>query len=245
MNTMMVTNTTASAGKEQNNFLVSTRSTIFRLHSITPPQRTNKPASDDPTIEPLGKDFTPGSFDVVCARGKQAWNHPGNKFLRALVDKGKDQYGSAKNKLQRSIVVSEIVNAVRAEGNGFVKVYEQKQWNEIGDVLAREKISQLLRNANSNIYKSSAKAKKRRRKEMCSKVFDNFHHVLRSNQEVTRIMDNINHDVRQPRLTDEEVVILFNKANSELLSSFKQDMSLIVRFNDVMNVANFDDDETA
>ena len=33
----------------------------------------------------LDFDFHPGYYDVICARGNKAWNHPGNKFFRALV----------------------------------------------------------------------------------------------------------------------------------------------------------------
>ena len=194
---------------------------------------------------PLGKDFQPREYDVICARGNQAWNNPGNKLLRALVQKGKQQYGDATTKIQRSMVVTDIVNAIREKGNAFIKLDTKTgQWQDIGDYLSREKVSQLLRNANSNIYKSSTKAKKQRRGEVSKEVFDNVQNVLHSNAEISCIMKSMDNDARQSGLSDEDLMAMFTQANSAMLSTFKQDLSLVVRFNGA-SCSYHDDDDTA
>jgi hypothetical protein len=210
-----------------------------------PRKSSKKMPSDNQNVRLFREDFAPGDYDVVCARGNQAWNHPGNKFLRFLVEQAKHRYGNA-NRRERSTVVSNIVEAVRClKGDGFIKQNKNKRWYEIGDYLAREKVGQLLRNANGNIYRSSTTFKKRRRKEVNPKVFGNFHNILQSNPKVSQIMHNLNRIVRQSEeFTDEEVLAMLNDANSQLLSSFKEDISLVERFNAVERHAGYEEDDS-
>ena len=51
-------------------------------------------------MTPLPFDFTPGPYDVICARGKQAKNHSGNKYYRSLVEASMEKYSQAKNKYE-------------------------------------------------------------------------------------------------------------------------------------------------
>jgi hypothetical protein len=56
-----------------------------------------------------------------------------------------EQYSSANNdRLQKSMIVSQIVNYVRqsSPGGGFVKETENGQWFEVGDTASREKVGQ-------------------------------------------------------------------------------------------------------
>jgi hypothetical protein len=87
--------------------------------------------------------------------------------------------------------------------------------------------------------------KSKNAKKTNPKVFDNFHHVLHSNPHASNILNNLDHDVHQPELSDDEVMALFNQPNSQQLSSFKEDMSLIVRFHAAVRDAECDNDETA
>jgi len=91
---------------------------------------------------PVG--FQPGPFDVICARGKEAYNHPGNKRFRSMIELSIEQYSKANSKLEKSLIVTSIVGAVRdvASGGGFVKKEDNGRWVEVGDHLAREKIGQ-------------------------------------------------------------------------------------------------------
>lgn len=189
-----------------------------------------------PTIQLLGSNYKPTPYDVLCIRGKRAFNHTGNKYLRQLIEERKKKYGDATSRHQRIAVVSTIVNAVRAKGNGFVKQGDNGQWYEIGDYQSREKVSYLLRNANSSIYRSSAKAKKARRKDKAPKLLDDFSKVLRSNPQVSHVLDMIQNHMHMGALSDKEVMDLFNHANSCLLTSFKGDLTLMAQFNAIDSV---------
>ena len=139
----------------------------------TPPQPPKKSLnSDDYKAENvaiewflwrLGSHFTPGPFDVICARGKQAYQHPGNRYFRSLVQAATEKYSLAASKLERTMIVSEIVDAVRRKGNGFVRQNDSGEWVECDEILAREKTGQLFRNSLGTKYKSSVKSKRKRR----------------------------------------------------------------------------------
>ena len=114
----------------------------------------------------LPPSFEPGPYDVICKRGKGAKNHEGNQRYRALIQSALTQYSKADSKMKKSVIVSEIVDFVRTNSpnGGFVKQDEETgEWYEVGTYLAREKTSQCFRDSLHFQYKSSTKAKKRRR----------------------------------------------------------------------------------
>jgi hypothetical protein len=92
---------------------------------------------------PLLPDFSPGKFDVICGRGKLARDHPGNISFRVAVEYAIDRYSEANTKLEKSLVVSKIVESIReaSPDGGFVKK-ESGRWFEVGDHMAREKVGQ-------------------------------------------------------------------------------------------------------
>ena len=102
-------------------------------------------SSGQPT--PLGPYFQPGQYDCICGRGKVAYNHVGNKWVRSIINTYKHDYEQAYNsKIQRSCVVTKILHIVRSYGTGFVKQERNNstsgsgngsggEWIEIGDVL--------------------------------------------------------------------------------------------------------------
>jgi len=85
----------------------------------------------------------PGPNDVICARGKKALQHHGNRVFRALIQANLKQYSEAATKLAKSLIVSAIVDTVRQSSpdGGFVK-QEGGVWYEVGDHIAREKCGQ-------------------------------------------------------------------------------------------------------
>lgn len=89
--------------------------------------------------------FQPGSFDVLCARGKLAYDHEGNRRFRALVKQHQKQYSAANCKYEKSKIVSFIVSAVRnaSPNGGFVK-HIDGHWFEVGDRHAKEKVSRKI-----------------------------------------------------------------------------------------------------
>lgn len=85
----------------------------------------------------------PGEYDVICARGKRALGHPGNRRFRAMIEDNLEKYSKANSKLEKSLIVSEIVDAVRESSpyGGFIRE-EGGVWYEVGDHIAREKCGQ-------------------------------------------------------------------------------------------------------
>uniref|UniRef100_A0A7S0F790 DUF6824 domain-containing protein n=1 Tax=Craspedostauros australis TaxID=1486917 RepID=A0A7S0F790_9STRA len=114
---------------------------------------------------PLKPEFEPGPFDVICARGKDAREHVGNRRMRLTVDVSLDRYRAASTKHEKSNIVWHIVDTVRAQSpeGGFVK-FANGGWYEVGDHWAREKIGQSFRDRLHMDYKSSSRAKSVRKR---------------------------------------------------------------------------------
>eukprot|EP00541_Cyclophora_tenuis_P008857 CAMPEP_0116553616 /NCGR_PEP_ID=MMETSP0397-20121206/7146_1 /TAXON_ID=216820 /ORGANISM="Cyclophora tenuis, Strain ECT3854" /LENGTH=219 /DNA_ID=CAMNT_0004078707 /DNA_START=17 /DNA_END=676 /DNA_ORIENTATION=- len=97
--------------------------------------------------EPMPPGFEPDKYDVICGlRGKQALQHVGNRRFRVTIAMNAEKYVKAPTKLDKSLIVIEVVDAIRNGGGNFVKKDRKtKQWVEIGDQLAREKVGHALR----------------------------------------------------------------------------------------------------
>jgi len=118
----------------------------------------------------------PGPTDVICARGKRALEHAGNQRFRRLVASNLDAYSKAQTKLEKSLLVSHIVDQVRktTPAGGFLRPAAEGGnhhndcggWVEVGDGVAREKIGQAFRDALHTQYRSSTKAKRKRRQNL-------------------------------------------------------------------------------
>mmetsp|Transcript_3575 Transcript_3575/g.7135 ORF Transcript_3575/g.7135 Transcript_3575/m.7135 type:complete len:380 (-) Transcript_3575:17-1156(-) len=115
----------------------------------------------------LPEDFQPNEDDVICGRGKKCYAHIGNDRFRLRVIGMLDEYRKAKSKLDKSKVLSDVVEQVRGNSprGGFVKQDSKGRWFEVGDFLAREKTSQAFRDALHENYKSSNVSKKKRRQQ--------------------------------------------------------------------------------
>lgn len=120
----------------------------------------------------LPDDFVPSDDDVICGRGKKCYAHIGNDRFRQRVIGMLDEYRKARSKLDKSKVLSDVVEQVRQNSptGGFVKQDSDGRWYEVGDFLAREKTSQAFRDALHENYKSSNVAKKKRRQQDFSRV---------------------------------------------------------------------------
>lgn len=100
------------------------------------------------------EDFEPSDKDVICARGKRAFSHVGNRRFRLVILMNLEKYHNAKNKVEKSVIVTSIVDLIR-EGSpvngGFVKKSAiTGRWMSISDKLAREKVGHALRDAFSS-----------------------------------------------------------------------------------------------
>ena len=109
------------------------------------------PSSDntyDGTTEwPLTDILAPGKNDCLFGRGGGTNHHPGNKKYRKLVDCKKVVY-LASRRLDKPIVAMQLIQIWRAmspPGRFLVQDKKTELWNDVGDVKAREKTSQALR----------------------------------------------------------------------------------------------------
>lgn len=124
---------------------------------------------------PLG--YQPGHFDVLCGRGRRCYYHSGNEHFRSVVHRMIPNYNSATSKVEKGYILSVIVEEIRVRAGigGFIKQDKQGQWYEVGDFLAREKVSQAFRDALSDKYKSSNAYKKMRREvEQTGQLFETY-----------------------------------------------------------------------
>jgi len=160
-------------------------------------------------MTPLPNDFIPGEYDVICAKGKAATQHNGNKFYRKLIQHALPIYKDATTKFEKSMIVSEIVDEIRSRsgssinnvnghGNGsssgsvggFVR-RRSGIFYEAGDHFAREKVGQSLRDSLSDKYRSSTRAKKQRQNFVSAGVADQFDRMIKRNSFITRRINTL------------------------------------------------------
>jgi hypothetical protein len=108
-------------------------------------------------------DFQPTPYSVLFGRGKKCTQACGNRRLRVTAMMFLDRYAKAETKDQKSEVVTEIQTTVQAAcpgGRGaFVRQNTAGYWIEVDSIMAREKISQVLRDLLHTKYRSSVKNK--------------------------------------------------------------------------------------
>jgi hypothetical protein len=149
-------------------------------------------------MTPMPESFEPGPDDVICGRGKKCYNHIGNERFRQRVLTFLDEYSRAKSKLDKSVVLSKVVDEVRqySPKGGFVKQDTNGRWHEVGDFLAREKTSQAFRDALHDRYKSSNLSKKKRRQDEQAKVASSpFNKIVRSEYEISSRLERLSNEV--------------------------------------------------
>ena len=78
----------------------------------------------DDAIVYLPADFIPAPNHVVCARGKSYWEHSGNKRYRAIIAAASQRYSKTSNKLEKSLIVSEIIESIQGENNDFSSLFD-------------------------------------------------------------------------------------------------------------------------
>ena len=193
-------------------------------------------------MTPLSPNFTPGPCDVICARGKEAKQHPGNQRYRAIIQKTLDRYAEASSRYEKTVIVTDVVEAIRAASpdGGFVK-QENGVWYEVGDHLAREKTGQVFRDSLSSLYRSSTKAKRSRRKMVNAEVAGGVEHLIFSNEKVSSRIQELSADMRQRGNSAPEVFVsqIFTQANSDILEAFKMDNDLLNKFNEAEKELKF------
>jgi hypothetical protein len=115
----------------------------------------------------LPKDFEPTPSSVIIGRAKICKEAVGNQRLRILAELHLPKYSGATCKLDKSMVVTYLIEAVHdgcPTGGAFIKFHNQR-WSEVDNRKAREKVGYVLRDLLSDRYKSSSRSKVSRRKE--------------------------------------------------------------------------------
>ena len=133
--------------------------------STFPPSRASVPRTTNTGKSKLPQNFLPSPHAVICGRGKACSSSPGNKNLKRILNSYLKSYSEARNKLEKSAIVSSIVGSIKqaAPTGAFVK-FEGGMWWEVEDGVAREKVGCLLRDSLHTQYRSSTKAKLARRR---------------------------------------------------------------------------------
>lgn len=94
-----------------------------------------------PKTNVLPADFTPTQWTVQLGRGRCS-ESVGNRRMRLVVKNHLKEYSEAKEKLQKSFVVSRVMKIIREASpvGAFVK-FEKGRWYEVDERAAREKVS--------------------------------------------------------------------------------------------------------
>ena len=179
----------------------------------------------------------PGQYDVICGRGKIANNHSGNKFYREIIKTAIPRYNEANTKIGKTIIVSAIFDEIntRSSDGGFIKKNSDGYYYQVTDHFAREKIGQSLRDSLSNKYKSSTKAKRRRRVAVSTKIADDIHEIIQSNQFVNNRMNILASTIEKNGVESTPEFFmneLFIQTNRDILEAFKNDDGLLYKFNE-------------
>ena len=91
-------------------------------------QDSNKEAlskAEEESMALLPEDFMPGKWDVICQRGKECYDHVGNRRFRMIIDGHLETYMEVLSRRQKTKIVTTIVKNIRAaaagSGGGFVR----------------------------------------------------------------------------------------------------------------------------
>ena len=125
------------------------RTTAFSSSANAAPTAIPSPVQTSGNRQlPVG--YIPSKYDVICGRGKDCFNHIGNRRFRVTIAINLKTYLEAKNKIDKSMVVNAIVDQVREASpqGGFVKLDRQTgTWYALDADGSREKVGHAMRDA--------------------------------------------------------------------------------------------------
>jgi hypothetical protein len=100
--------------------------------------------------------------------------------------------------------------------------------------LAREKVGQSLRDSLHSLYRSSTKAKRRRREVVGAGIVDDVENLIQSNKQVSNRIGKLSADMKQRGNAAPELFVsqIFTQANMDILEAFKKDANLLDKFNE-------------
>eukprot|EP00540_Astrosyne_radiata_P013815 CAMPEP_0116864208 /NCGR_PEP_ID=MMETSP0418-20121206/24687_1 /TAXON_ID=1158023 /ORGANISM="Astrosyne radiata, Strain 13vi08-1A" /LENGTH=378 /DNA_ID=CAMNT_0004499389 /DNA_START=64 /DNA_END=1200 /DNA_ORIENTATION=+ len=95
----------------------------------------------------------PTENDVLCGRGRNCFEHEGNKRFRQIVVKNISKYLEAASRKKKTIVVRSIIEQVHGSGGRFLKKNSRGLWYDSGMRGAKEKVGHSLRDASTDRVK--------------------------------------------------------------------------------------------
>mmetsp|Transcript_5280 Transcript_5280/g.15358 ORF Transcript_5280/g.15358 Transcript_5280/m.15358 type:complete len:317 (-) Transcript_5280:2321-3271(-) len=218
---------------------------IADIKAPTSVPRTNKYIDSISTKSmknrPLPLDFEPGPFDIICNQGKYAKIHAGNVYFENIVKKWAKEYANANKRTHKSKIVSEIIQVIESKSPnaGFLRKIVDKavkgrwRWEVVSIENAREKVSQRLRDARSDHFRSSLLAKRRSRQESNLKKIIDFGRIVASNQFVSTIVCRVSGIIQAynaideySSISDKQLLQLMTSMNIEVLQHLKQDQTI-------------------
>jgi hypothetical protein len=131
----------------------------------TASSKASVPKCVDKTKTLLPMDFQPSDYTIICGNKRKYFNSVGNRRLRLMVQNFIPQYSKADGKLEKSYIVTKVMNMIReACPVGAFVAFEGGRWWEVSERTSREKVGTLFRDALAGKYKSSAQNKIAQRK---------------------------------------------------------------------------------
>ena len=86
----------------------------------------------------------PNKFDILCGQSRICATHTGNCRFQVVLDIYAPKYENISSKQEKMALTKEIVECIHMAGGKFLK-YKDGVWEEISDVMARDKVSHALR----------------------------------------------------------------------------------------------------
>lgn len=113
--------------------------------------------------------FKPSQNSVICGRGKRCYASVGNLKLREVVLLCLPKYSKATTKKEKTEIVTAVMDHILDSCPGrigaFIKSDDLGRWYEVGEQVARERISSIFRDFLHPVYRSSSRSRVNRRKQ--------------------------------------------------------------------------------
>jgi hypothetical protein len=143
----------------------SNTSSITNASNSTGGKKKSVPPCLDKTKTLLPIDFVPSNYSIICGNKRKYVKSVGNQRLRMLVQSFIPQYSQAEGKLEKSVIVNQVMQIVReACPVGSFVAFEQGRWWQVSERTSREKVGSYFRDFLAGKYKSSSQNKIARRK---------------------------------------------------------------------------------
>jgi hypothetical protein len=108
---------------------------------------SNKACTKASPVKESWANNEPGPYDVLCNRGRRAFQSIGNRRFRLIIENHADKYDTIKVRAERSMIVISIVKVIELAGGNFLKQTKGGTWEKASKVQAKEKVGHALRAA--------------------------------------------------------------------------------------------------